>query len=107
MKLYFELEIEGPLYDPDQLEDLRTEMLSSAMGVLCDIRHGPDGGSGLTNMANITAEVEALRKAIEDEGPVPRHHRDVMSASRRDWPTLWAAIDDVVDQDREYPTWSS
>ena len=37
-----------------------------------------------------------LRAAIEDEGPNPEHHRDVMKLHRQQWPTLWAAIDELL-----------
>jgi hypothetical protein len=41
-------------------------------------------------------EVEKLRRAIEEEGPQPAHHRETMARHRREWPTLWAAIDDLL-----------
>ena len=45
----------------------------------------------------ITKEVESVVRAIRDEGPVPGYHREVMVRHRREWPTLWNALDDLLD----------
>ena len=44
-------------------------------------------------------EIERLRgaidlviQAIENEGPVPKYHRELMGFHVREWPTLWRAI---------------
>lgn len=37
-----------------------------------------------------------LRRAIEDEGPVPSYHRRIMRRHRDEWPTLWRAIDALL-----------
>jgi hypothetical protein len=42
--------------------------------------------------------LEQLRRAIRDEGPSPRLHRKVMARHRREWPTLWAAIDRLLKE---------
>ncbi len=52
--------------------------------------------------------LEQLREAIENEGPKPRYHREVMERHRREWPTLWAAIDRLLGEakdDENLRTW--
>ena len=44
----------------------------------------------------IDQKINALRKAILDEGFHPIHHRQVMARHRREWPVLWKAIDELV-----------
>lgn len=41
----------------------------------------------------LRSAVGALLDAIDVEGPNPAHHRRIMNEHRRQWPTLWAAID--------------
>jgi hypothetical protein len=36
-----------------------------------------------------------IMDAIEDEGRVPRYHRQIMARHRKEWPTLWRAIDRI------------
>lgn len=43
--------------------------------------------------SRLTAAEGLLREAIQDEGPNPEHHRETMARHRREWPTLWRAID--------------
>jgi hypothetical protein len=38
-----------------------------------------------------------VREAIRNEGPQPSYHRRVMLEHRHQWPTLWAALDGLVD----------
>lgn len=40
--------------------------------------------------------VEAIRRAVNDPGPQPEHHRKVMERHRAEWPTLWRAIDALL-----------
>jgi hypothetical protein len=40
--------------------------------------------------------VDELRRAIEDPGPRPDIHFEIMARHRREWPTLWAAIDRLL-----------
>ncbi len=42
-----------------------------------------------------------LSQAVLDHGPSPTHHYQVMERHRAEWPSLWAAIDDVVAADLE------
>lgn len=35
-----------------------------------------------------------IQKAITDEGPEPRYHRKIMKRHRKEWPTLWDALED-------------
>lgn len=44
----------------------------------------------------LTAGRALLREAVENEGPVPAHHRRVMARHRNEWPTLWDAIDRLI-----------
>ncbi len=40
--------------------------------------------------------IDQLRAAIEDKGPRPDWHDQVMARCRQEWPTLWAAIDALL-----------
>lgn len=40
--------------------------------------------------------IDAVRTAIRDEGPRPKWHRAMMERHRREWPTLWAALDALL-----------
>lgn len=44
----------------------------------------------------------ALRAAVEDEGPRPDLHREVMARHRAEWPTLWTAIDRLLGSDQDW-----
>lgn len=39
-------------------------------------------------------------EAIQNEGPMPAYHREVMARHRREWPTLWNALDKLVGATR-------
>lgn len=41
-------------------------------------------------------DIDAVRTAIRDEGPRPKWHRAMMERHRREWPTLWAALDALL-----------
>lgn len=41
--------------------------------------------------------IERLRLAIEDEGPRPDLHRATLARHRAEWPTLWRAIDNLLE----------
>jgi len=43
--------------------------------------------------------VEGVRRAIVIAGPQPSFHDFVMARHRREWPTLWAAIDELLGLD--------
>ena len=43
----------------------------------------------------LAAALDALDAAIMVPGPVPEYHEKIMAKHRREWPTLWAAIDAV------------
>ena len=49
----------------------------------------------------MSEKVEALRRAITDAGPVPEYHRTIMARHRREWPTLWQAIDALLAVERQ------
>lgn len=40
---------------------------------------------------------ENLVEAIENEGPRPWRHHDVMMSHRYQWPTLWSRIDKIIE----------
>jgi hypothetical protein len=42
------------------------------------------------------AAAEKIARAIRDEGVAPAFHRSLMRAHRRQWPTLWQAIDELL-----------
>lgn len=42
---------------------------------------------------------EALVRAIENPGPSPHWHRQVLHKHRKEWPALWAAIDKILDEE--------
>lgn len=52
-------------------------------------------------MAEREEAVQAIIDAIRNEGPVPAWHRRVMNRHRADWPTLWAALDNLMDAERK------
>lgn len=41
--------------------------------------------------------VAAIIKAIKDQGPLPLLHRRIMRLHRQEWPTLWQALDKLLD----------
>lgn len=41
-----------------------------------------------------------LLKAVEDKGPASARHDHIMTLHRREWPTLWDAIDRVLAEYR-------
>lgn len=51
-----------------------------------------------TDVERLEWAIEALRYAIEKEGPRPWFHRKIMRRHRRQWPTLWAAIDRLLER---------
>jgi len=44
----------------------------------------------------LTTALVFLRKALEDEGPQPEYHRQVMVETEQRWPTLMRAVRDVL-----------
>ena len=50
----------------------------------------------LTERTHLDRWIDALILAVHDEGPMPRFHRQVMQRHRREWPTLWDAIDGII-----------
>ena len=49
-----------------------------------------------TQLNRRNMQIEAIRKAIQNEGPQPRYHRTLMRKHRREWKTLWKAIDNIL-----------
>jgi hypothetical protein len=37
-----------------------------------------------------------IAEAIQNPGPVPAYHAEIMARHRREWPTLWQAIDELL-----------
>ena len=78
---------EAGVIDRDQLTEA-LEMYDAHMkrtGYL-----SPEGVAELAEAAHILADI---MEAIDNEGPKPRYHREVMKRHRKQWPSLWAAID--------------
>ena len=46
--------------------------------------------------AELRAALRDLQVAVQDEGPAPRYHRDILARHRHEWPTLWHAIDRIL-----------
>lgn len=47
--------------------------------------------------SELRSHVERLRKAIQDEGPHPQHHRKQLERLRQEWPTLYNAITGLIN----------
>jgi hypothetical protein len=41
---------------------------------------------------------EMFSEVINNEGPNPRHHRKVMKRHRKEWPSLWKLLDDLLEE---------
>lgn len=48
----------------------------------------------------LLGRIDAVSRAIHDQGPVPGFHRRVADRHRREWPTLWRALDQLVGRSR-------
>lgn len=46
----------------------------------------------------LRAAAEKVRRAIRVKGPQPRLHDEMMARHRKEWPTLWKALDDLLRQ---------
>lgn len=44
----------------------------------------------------LLGRIEAVRSAVHEPGPMPNFHRRVADRHRREWPTLWRALDSLV-----------
>lgn len=42
------------------------------------------------------ANLIALSKSVNDPGPNPKLHFSIMKKHRKEWPTLWQAIDSLI-----------
>jgi hypothetical protein len=51
------------------------------------------GGRRMRGDESLRSVVERVVRAIEDEGSVPRWHRDIMRRQRAEWPALWRELD--------------
>ena len=59
-----------------------------------DLQHVLDDVLGTRAQRRVVAEVIA---AIENEGRAPAYHQMIMARHRREWPTLWKALDALRD----------
>jgi hypothetical protein len=50
----------------------------------------------LVELANLLAAVGEIRRSVEDEGPEPAYHRAIVKRHRKEWPTLWRALDRLL-----------
>ena len=46
--------------------------------------------------------IKNLVDAVENEGTHPTYHRKIMARHRREWPTLWKAIDALIKKGDNY-----
>lgn len=61
------------------------------MGCTCAC-HDYLWGDAADEIERLRGAIDLVIYAIENEGPVPKYHRDVMAFHVREWPTLWRAI---------------
>lgn len=47
-------------------------------------------------MSKIEEIIVEIRDAILNEGPQPLYHKSVMEKHRKEWPTLWNALDKLI-----------
>lgn len=50
----------------------------------------------MTVVAALENAAHEVKRAVVVPGPVPQHHRSIMSRHRAEWPTLWEAIDHLL-----------
>jgi hypothetical protein len=89
----------GPLVSGDLLHPKRRPTVDEYGDILVRLQ-----GAKLAGLAADVAGqaeqdrrgLEQLRRAIEDEGGNPRHHRETMARHRDEWPALWRAIDGLL-----------
>lgn len=56
---------------------------------------------GIKEIERLREVIAKLRSAVLDTGPHPEHHAQVMQRHEREWPTLWAAIKDLIEARNE------
>ncbi len=47
-------------------------------------------------MAAIHDAAAKVRDAIKETGPRPDYHWTIMARHRKEWPTLWTAVDELL-----------
>lgn len=47
-------------------------------------------------------KIKTLGRAIRNAGPQPKLHASIMRKHRKEWPTLWKAIDSLLESDTSY-----
>jgi hypothetical protein len=57
-----------------------------------------DAFNAKSQLMHLKDHIEILEKSITNEGPYPKHHRKIMFKHRREWPTLWNAIDRLLSK---------
>lgn len=67
-------------FEPDQQEYIEKLSREENISMAEAVRRLVDGG-------------RAIHKAVRDEGPNPAYHHKIMERHRKEWPTLWEAID--------------
>lgn len=55
------------------------------------------------HMQAVWTAVHTVVRVIDDEGPYPPYHRGVIAEQRREWPTLWRALDELRNALRHPP----
>lgn len=49
-------------------------------------------------LERVDLNLEQLRAAVENPGPNPAYHYRMMDQHRKEWPTLWNAIDKLLKE---------
>lgn len=46
--------------------------------------------------------INEIVEAIKNKGPSPGYHNKIMNKHKKEWPTLWAALDNLVNNYDSY-----
>lgn len=75
----------------------RGEGKSTLYGAVTEIEYLRKEVVSLRNQNDqIISKIYDLNKSINDPGPNPKFHFSVMKKHRKEWPTLWHAIDYLI-----------
>jgi peptidoglycan hydrolase CwlO-like protein len=57
-----------------------------------------DAFNAKSELTHIKAHIKSIEKTITNEGRYPKRHRKIMFKHKREWPSLWNAIDKLLDK---------
>jgi hypothetical protein len=89
----------------DRYKDGDREMLYADYETVCDSWSEIERLRELVGFQD--GQLRQIRNAIYDEGVNPQHHRSVMYRHRKEWPTLWKAIDESMIENKKGEAWNS